>query len=57
MGGLAFALLIIAELGVSVLAFARSVTEHVATYREVAAQVGLAAQVAFAAFPLIRERP
>jgi hypothetical protein len=57
MGGLAFALLIIAELGVSVLAFGRSVTEHLATYQEVAAQVGLAAQVAFAAFPLIRGRP
>ncbi|MDX2144327.1 MAG: hypothetical protein SFV19_13310 [Rhodospirillaceae bacterium] len=56
MGGLAFALLMLAELGVSVLAFGRGVAEHFATYRALSAQLGLAAQVMFAAFPLIRYR-
>lgn len=50
----AFGLLMLAELGVSVLAFGRSAAEHVATYRTPAAQLGLAAQVGFASFPLLR---
>jgi hypothetical protein len=53
-GGVAFALLMAAELGVSVLAFSRSVAEHLATYRTWGAALGLAAQVAFAAMPLVR---
>ncbi len=53
-GGVAFALLMAAELGVSVLAFGRSVGEHFATYRSWGAALGLAAQVAFAAMPLVR---
>ena len=57
MGGLAFVLLMMAEFGVSVFAFGRSVAEHLASYRDVGSQVGLAAQVAFALFPLVRGRP
>ena len=56
MGGSAFILLVIAELGVSILAFGRSMAEHFGTYRSWAAAFGLAAQVVFAAFPLIRKR-
>jgi hypothetical protein len=54
MGGVAFALLLAAELGVSVLAFGRTVAEHVATYRSWGAALGLAGQLAFAAMPLVR---
>lgn len=54
MGASAFALLMAAELLVAVLAFGRSVDEHLAAYQTVAAALGLAAQLVFAAFPLIR---
>lgn len=54
MGFVAFVLLMAAELGVSVLAFGRSVAEHLGTYRSGGAALGLAAQVIFAAFPLAR---
>lgn len=54
MGAFAFALLLAAELGVSVIAFGRSPAEHLATYREPRALLGLAAQVAFALFPLLQ---
>ena len=54
MGAMAFVLLMIAELGVSVFAFGRSVAEHLGTYRSWSASLGLAAQIAFAAFPLLR---
>ncbi|MDX2221621.1 MAG: hypothetical protein SFV21_02665 [Rhodospirillaceae bacterium] len=54
MGGLAFALLMLAELGVSVLAFGRSPADHLATYRQAAALAGLAAQVGFALLPWLR---
>jgi hypothetical protein len=56
MGGVAFALLMAAELGVSVFAFGRELAEHIAAYRAPSAQLGLAAQILFAAFPLIRGR-
>lgn len=52
MGGVAFALLMAAEAGVSVFAFGRTVGEHFAVYTGSGAQLGLAAQVAFALFPL-----
>ncbi|MBU8541432.1 hypothetical protein [Falsiroseomonas tokyonensis] len=52
MGSIAFALLMLAELGVSIFAFGRSAAEHVATYRNAAAQLGLAAQLGFALLPL-----
>jgi len=54
MGGTAFALLMLAELGVSILVFGRSPAEHLATYRSWSAILGLAAQIAFAAMPLVR---
>jgi hypothetical protein len=52
MGAVAFALLMAAEVGLSTLAFGRSLAQHLAAYRTANGQVGLAAQVAFAAFPL-----
>jgi hypothetical protein len=52
MGFLAFMLLMLAEAGISVFAFGRSIAEHLASYRTASAQAGLAAQVAFALFPL-----
>lgn len=54
MGALAFALLMVGELAVSVFGFGQTVTEHLATYRTLGAQLGLAAQVGFALFPLIQ---
>ena len=54
MGGVAFALLMLAELAVSVLGFGRTVSEHLATYQATSAQLGLAAQVAFALFPWLQ---
>ncbi|KFG68209.1 hypothetical protein [Microvirga sp. BSC39] len=53
-GGVAFALLMMAELCVSVLAFGRTPAEHLATYRSASALLGLAAQLVFAAMPLLR---
>jgi hypothetical protein len=52
MGGVAFALLMAAELGVSLAVFHRSGSQHLAGYRSVSGAAGLAAQVAFAAIPL-----
>jgi hypothetical protein len=54
MGALAFALLMGAELGVSVLLFGRSLEEHLANYRTLPGAIGLAAQLAFALIPLLR---
>ncbi len=54
MGGIAFVLLMLAELAVSVFAFGRSPAEHWGTYSSASALWGLAAQVAFAAMPLVR---
>lgn len=54
MGGVAFALLMIAEAGVSVFGFGRTFAEHLAGYQTAGAQLGLAAQVGFALFPLLQ---
>lgn len=54
MGGLAFATLLIAEIGVSAFAFGRSLAVHLSHYRELPALLGLVGQLAFAAFPVIR---
>jgi len=51
MGGVAFALLMLAELGVAMIFFHRSVAEHLAGYQSAAGAIGLAAQVAFAWVP------
>jgi hypothetical protein len=54
MGIVAFILLMLAELGVSVLLFGRTLAEHLGTYHSVNALSGLTAQMAFAAMPLLR---
>jgi hypothetical protein len=52
MGGVAFTMLMLGELGASVFGLERTIAEHFASYRSVAAQLGLAAQLGFALFPL-----
>jgi hypothetical protein len=52
MGGVAFALLMAAELGVSVIFFHRSVSQHLTRYQSAAGALGLGAQIAFAWVPL-----
>jgi hypothetical protein len=54
MGATALALLLSAELALSVLLFGRTPAEHWAHYGEVAEQLGLAGQLGFAALPLWR---
>ena len=54
MGGLAFALLLLAELVVGALLFGRSASEHFALYREASYAVGLAAQIGFALMPSVQ---
>jgi len=54
MGGVAFCLLMVAEIGVSVLGFERSISEHFASYRRMASLLGLTGQFAFALFPVIQ---
>ena len=54
MGGLAFAVLMLAEFGVSVFGLDRSLSEHLEHYRHVPAALGLAGQIAFAAFPVVQ---
>jgi hypothetical protein len=54
MGGLAFVLLLLAELMVGALLFDRSVDEHVALYTEASYALGLAAQFGFALMPSIQ---
>jgi hypothetical protein len=56
MGGVAFALLMLAELGVAMLALDRSPMDHARSYRSWPAGLGLTAQLAFAAFPLLRPK-
>jgi hypothetical protein len=54
MGAIALATLLIAELGFSVLAFGRTLAEHLQHYRELPALLGLAGQLAYAAFPMLQ---
>ena len=56
MGGLAFALLLLAELVAGALLFGRTPGEHFALYREASYALGLAAQIAFGLMPLIQTR-
>ena len=51
MGAIAFALLLLAELAVSVLGLGRTPAEHLASYQALGAQLGLAAQILFALMP------
>jgi hypothetical protein len=52
MGVLAFGILMVAELGLSLFAVGGSVSGHFARYREAAPLMGLLGQMAFGAFPL-----
>ncbi|MBP6013433.1 MAG: hypothetical protein KBA31_14505 [Alphaproteobacteria bacterium] len=52
MGVVAFALLMLGELSVSMYGFGRTAADHVASYRTLGAQLGLAAQVLFALMPI-----
>ena len=54
MGVVAFALLMLAEMGVSVFAFGRSIEDHFAAYRSSQGVIGLIAQIAFAFIPLMQ---
>jgi len=56
MGGFAFALLMAAEIGVAWLLGRRSVSAYLAHYVTVAGALGLAGQIAFAAFPALQLR-
>ena len=54
MGFTAFALVMVAELVLSVLLFGRTPAQHFAAYRHMTAGLGLAAQLAFALFPWLQ---
>ena len=54
MGGCAFVVLMFAELGGSVIGFGRTLSEQIEEYRKLPALLGLAGQIAFAAFPMIQ---
>jgi hypothetical protein len=56
MGGVAFALLLLAELPIGVLLFGRTLAEHFALYREASYALGLAAQIGFAVMPVLQMR-
>jgi hypothetical protein len=53
MGGVALVLLMLAEVVTGALLFGRSVSEHVALYRDPSYSLGLAAQIGFACMPLL----
>ncbi|MEQ9487368.1 MAG: hypothetical protein RIM72_00060 [Alphaproteobacteria bacterium] len=53
MGGLAFGMLMAAELGLSAFVFGRTFADHLAHYRTFSGLLGLAGQIAFAAFPAL----
>jgi hypothetical protein len=54
MGAIAFALLMMAEAGLSVGLFGNSITAHLASYRSLQGGLGLLGQVIFATFPLVQ---
>ena len=54
MGGLAFTILMIAELGVSVFVFGRTFSGHLGQYETWHSLLGLAGQITFAVFPLVQ---
>lgn len=56
MGGVAFALLMAAEMLVGVLLAGRSPAAHLALYREPSHALGLLAQIGFALMPLLQLR-
>lgn len=56
MGGLAFGLLMLAELGLSVALAGRTPAEHWELYRQLPEQIGVLAQLLFALMPLAARR-
>jgi hypothetical protein len=56
MGGVAFALLLLAELLVGMLLFGRTPVQHIALYREASYVLGLTAQIGFALMPVLQLR-
>lgn len=54
MAVVAFALLMIAEAGVSIFLFGKSLSQHLEAFATPAGAIGLAGQIAFAAFPLLQ---
>lgn len=56
MGALAFALLMVGEVLVSITLADRSLAEHWALYRSLPARIGLLGQLVYAVFPLVRHR-
>ena len=56
MGASAFLLLMCGEILVSVLLSNRSLADHFALYRTLPVLLGLAGQIAYALFPLLRHR-
>jgi hypothetical protein len=54
MGATAFVLLILGEASLSLWLAGRTMAEHLALYAEPTHLIGLAGQMAFAAFPLLR---
>jgi hypothetical protein len=54
MGGLAFAVLLGAEIGVSVLGFGRTLSAHLQQYLTLPAFIGLVGQIVFAMFPVFQ---
>jgi hypothetical protein len=56
MGLLAFALVMVAELGLAMLLFGQSPAQHLASYRHFPGAAGLAAQCGYALFPALRRR-
>ncbi len=56
MGALAFALLMVVELALSVFVFGRSTDEYLAAFATLPGAIGLAAQTAFAFVPWVQGR-
>jgi len=56
MGAVAFALLMAAEFALALLVFGRPLAVHLAGYGTAAGALGLAGQLAFAAFPVLQAR-
>ncbi len=54
MGGIAFALLMAAELALSVVLLGRTIAQHLAGYADAGTMLGLAAQIAFGLFPVLQ---
>ena len=56
MGGLAYGLLMVAEIAVSIIGFGHTIFQHFASYLTAAGMMGLLGQFAFALFPAIQLR-